>query len=182
MIHLVALNFRCIVRFGVCKSFCSHFRLVFFFLADKMGNQIPFLSEYSREFRYDVYFCLLSSLICFICFLSFLFVPSFYCFLLSRGQEGKSDPVIGREIKRCLIVLTFCVSLTAFLQVGYWTGAADIPPAVPFLSVRIWMPGVCSAGCVGGQATQPGSTRTPSPSVQLGGVGWSPLCPTRGRR
>ena len=43
-------------------------------------------------------------------------------------------------------------------------GAADIPPAVPSLTVRIWMPGVCPAGCVGGQATQQGSTRTPSPA------------------
>ena len=65
---------------------------------------------------------------------------------------------------------------------GVWTGAADIPPAVPCHTVRNGMPGVCSAGCVGGQAHQPGSTRTPSPSVQSGGVGWSPHCPTRGRR
>ena len=65
---------------------------------------------------------------------------------------------------------------------GFWTGTADISPAVPFLSVRIGMPGVCSAGCVGGQATQPRSTHTPSPSVQLGGVGWSPHCHARGRR
>ena len=65
---------------------------------------------------------------------------------------------------------------------GFWTGTADISPAVPFLSVRIGMPGVCSAGCVGGQATQPRSTHTPSPSVQLGGVGWAPHCHARGRR
>ena len=65
---------------------------------------------------------------------------------------------------------------------GLWTGTADIPPAVPWLTVRNGMPGVCPAGCVGGQAAQPGSTRTPSPSVQLGAVGWSPHCPARGRR
>ena len=32
------------------------------------------------------------------------------------------------------------------------------PPAAPFLSVCIWMLGVCLPGRVGGQATQPRST------------------------
>ena len=51
---------------------------------------------------------------------------------------------------------------------GFWMGAADIPPAVPCLAVRIWMLRVCPVGCVGWQATQPGSTRTLSPSVHEG--------------
>ena len=64
-------------------------------------------------------------------------------------------------------------------------GGSGYPPRCPLSyrsSVRIGMPGVCPAGCVGGQAAHPGSTRTPSPSVQLGAVGWSPQCPARARR
>jgi hypothetical protein len=65
---------------------------------------------------------------------------------------------------------------------GFWTGIADIPPAVPCLTVCNGMLGVCPAGCVGGKAAKPGFARTPSPSVQLGAIGWSPHCPSRGRR
>ena len=42
--------------------------------------------------------------------------------------------------------------------------------------------GAGSASHVGGQGTQPGSTHTPSPSVQLIGFGWSPYRLVRGRR
>ena len=88
------------------------------------------------------------------------------------------------EICRKIRQIRLSTYLTYFREIRYrlWMGAADIPPAVPCLTVRYEMQGVCPAGGVGGQAAQPGSTRTPSPSVQLGAVGWSPQCPARGRR
>jgi hypothetical protein len=48
----------------------------------------------------------------------------------------------------------------------------------PRLTVHNGMLGMCPAGCVDGQAAQPGSTRTPSSSVQLGALGWSQHCCT----
>ena len=87
----------------------------------------------------------------------------------SRGQEGNPNPVIGRAIKIISAVLLFVVLLTVFWQ-GFWTWGSGYPPRCPYSTVRKSMPGVRSAGRVGGQATQPGSTRTPSPSVQPGGI------------
>ena len=67
-----------------------------------------------------------------------------------------------------LVVAQF-LPLTVFWQ-GFWTWGSGYPPRCPYSTVRKSMPGVRSAGRVGGQATQPGSTRTPSPSVQPGGI------------
>ena len=41
-------------------------------------------------------------------------------------------------------------------------------PRCPYSTVRKGMPEMCPAGRVGGQATQPGSTRTSSPTVEPG--------------
>jgi hypothetical protein len=91
-----------------------------------------------------------------------------------RGSE--------RTFSTAQLTLTINVWLIGRAGQQLWTGTADIPPAVPWLTVRNGVPRVCPAGCVGGQAAQPGPTRTPSPSEQLGAVGWSPHCPARGRR
>ena len=54
-----------------------------------------------------------------------------------------------------------------------WQGIAGVPPAIPITLSASEMPGVCSAGRVGGQANQPRPTRTPSPSVKRSGDGAS---------
>lgn len=64
------------------------------------------------------------------------------------------------------------------LQLGIYKGIANITLAIPSRLSAKGMPGVCSAGRVSGQATQPGSTHTSSPSVQ-----WAVFTPSHwGRR
>ena len=93
---------------------------------------------------------------------------------------SKPALVIG-AIYRFLVKMDISTPLTLTLRGMGWVGPqrgsglgqrrSGYPPRCPYSAVRKWMPGVCPAGCVGGQATQPGSTRTPCPSVQQSGVG-----------
>ena len=52
-----------------------------------------------------------------------------------------------------------------YLSVGFWGGPGGLTTQ-SLLSAWFWA-GVCPAGLVGGQDTQPGSTRTPSPAVAV---------------
>ena len=103
---------------------------------------------------------LLLSVLVLCSLLSFIFV----CFLVLFFARTRRE-----SIKIISAVLLFVLLLTFFWQ-GIWTWGSGYPPSCPYSTVRKSMPGVRSDGRVGGQATQPGSTRTPSPSVQPGGI------------
>ena len=91
---------------------------------------------------------------------SYFFILTIFILTIcnSRGQEGNPNPVIGREMQRSLIIYL----LTIFAGVG-----AGMGDTLPFLLSAWFWAGVCPAGRVGWQATQSGSTLTPSPAVAV---------------
>ena len=91
---------------------------------------------------------------------SYLFILTIFILTIcnSRGQEGNPNPVIGREMHGSLMIF-----YKPFLQ----GGGAGMGDTLPFLLSAWFWAGVCPAGRVGGQATQSGSTRTPSPAVAV---------------
>ena len=80
-------------------------------------------------------------------------------------RESKSRYWASNENHFFCFVVRFAAN--SFWQ-GFWTWGSGYPPRCPYSAVSKEMQAGRQAGSVGGQATQPGSTRTPSPSVQPG--------------